>query len=458
MIFNLVLIVIASLHRADGQFSFRQLTNSLIENPVVQLVTHASGEAFATTLNTVSAIPNAIASSLGIYHVPTISNTYNTVDIPGGFIEEYNSGLSNEDAKLSIDELLIKYGFPVEVHRVESEDGYILAMYRIPGNGSAVFLMHGLLGSSDDYVVSGPESGLAYLLAREGYDVWMGNARGNKHSRLHRTLRASQKEFWDFSWHEIGVYDLPVMIDHVLIVRSDRKLKYVGHSQGTTSFFVMASERPEYNDKIAVMAALSPVVYMSHLKSPVLRLLAPSSPIISSALNIIGAHEFLPNNLLMRNVKKLLCHGTVAELLCFNVVFLIVGYDLPQLNASNIPVFFGHTPSGASTKQLVHYSQEITSGEFEKFDYGYHGNEQIYGTKEPPKYDLSRVTVPVALFYSDADWLASPRDVERLSRELPNVIEMYKVPFDNFNHLDFILAKDFKTLIFNRLLYILNEY
>lgn len=101
----------------------------------------------------------------------------------------------------------------------------------------------------------------AYLLADHNYDVWLGNARGNRYSRNHTTLDPDESKFWDFSWHEIGMYDLPAMIDHVLKVTGFPKLHYAGHSQGCTSFFVMCSMRPAFNDKVVSMQALAPAVY-----------------------------------------------------------------------------------------------------------------------------------------------------------------------------------------------------
>jgi lysosomal acid lipase/cholesteryl ester hydrolase len=106
------------------------------------------------------------------------------------------------------------------------------------------------------------------MLADAGYDVWMGNARGNKNSRYHEWLSPNSEVFWDFSWHEIGQFDLPAMIDYTLGQTGQSKLHYAGHSQGTTSFFVMASLKPEYNDKIITMHALAPVAFMSNLVSP----------------------------------------------------------------------------------------------------------------------------------------------------------------------------------------------
>lgn len=64
------------------------------------------------------------------------------------------------------------------------------------------------------------------------------------------------------------------MIDYVLKETNQSKLFYIGHSQGTTSFFVMCSEKSEYNDKIRLMSALSPVVYMSRMTNPFFKLVA----------------------------------------------------------------------------------------------------------------------------------------------------------------------------------------
>lgn len=78
-----------------------------------------------------------------------------------------------------------------------------------------------------------------------------------------------------WSWHEIGKYDVPAMIDCVLGVSKQKKLIYVGHSQGTTSFFVFASLRPEYHRKVEAMFALAPVAFMGETSQPLLRILAP---------------------------------------------------------------------------------------------------------------------------------------------------------------------------------------
>lgn len=72
--------------------------------------------------------------------------------------------------------LIQKYGYPCEIHKVITPDGYILEMHRIPHgrdkntvydpNSIPVLLMHGLVMSSTDWVINRPDKslGMFYLL------------------------------------------------------------------------------------------------------------------------------------------------------------------------------------------------------------------------------------------------------------------------------------------------------
>ena len=96
-----------------------------------------------------------------------------------------------------------------------------------------------------------------------------------------------------FSWDDMGKYDIPAMIDHILKVTKQDQIFYVGHSMGTTGFMVMANERPEYQDKIYLASFLAPVAFVDHMKAPI-KFLAPFSNQIGvstklhSELRILG--------------------------------------------------------------------------------------------------------------------------------------------------------------------------
>jgi len=326
-----------------------------------------------------------------------------------------------------------------------------------------IFLMHGLLDSSGTWVIMRPTHGLAYLLADEGYDVWMGNARGSRYSRRHVKYnpdggRCDRKNFWTFSWHEIGVIDVPEMIDYVLAHTGYDTLNYIGHSQGTTAFFVMCSERPEYNDKIILMNAFAPVAFVSNLKSPIIRVFTPFLNSLERLESLLGLYEFLPSNELIALGGQVACREeAVTQSICENILFLIAGYKSDQLNQTMLPIVLGHIPAGASTNQMIHYGQGVRSGEFRQYDHGFIGNFRKYGQRTPPNYVLKSVTAKIAIHFASDDWLSVPQDVERLAKELPNMMGPFLIPHTTFNHLDFLWGVDARRLLYNDVLNLIKQ-
>lgn len=90
---------------------------------------------------------------------------------------------------------------------------------------------------------------------------------------------------------------------------------------------------------------------------------------------------------------------------------------------------------------MEHFFQIRRAKQFRKYSYGVWGNLERYGHPVAPRYDLSRVRVPVAMFSSLADYLAPPEDVAALRANLWHVLVYdYVVPDPNFSHLDFVLG------------------
>lgn len=290
-----------------------------------------------------------------------------------------------------------------------------MKLYRIPyglksgviESKPVVFLQHGFLCSSAVWITSGQQKSLAFILADAGYDVWMGNARGNNFSRSHFNLSTDSSEFWDYSWDEIGQFDLPAMIDYTLHNTNADKLHYIGHTEGTTAFFVMCSLLPEYNEKIRSMHALSPEAYMSNIKSPLINGLTFYIYRTDFIKNNLGDGQILISDFLMTLADYEACKNSyIFKELCTNLLFLISGYDSVYINESKIPDILTYTPAGASVKQLVHYVQAYTKEKFSQYYYSTFGNLMKYGRFNPMEYNLTKITVPISLHYSENDLLA----------------------------------------------------
>jgi len=374
------------------------------------------------------------------------------------------------DHNLPTPDMIAREGYPVETHQVTTEDGYILTLHRIPyGKDNkddpnmasprpVVFVQHGLLSSSADWVLATPTKGLGYILADAGYDVWLGNFRGNTYSRNHLTLDPDHQRsgFWDFTWDEMAKYDLPAMIEKALEVSGQPDLLYAGHSMGTTTFMLLNHYHPEIVEKVRLANFLSPIAYLGNAEG-LLPWIAMLEKLLGTLLiDMMGVGEFLPSNILMDCIATLFCQeGSIVQGFCSNILFMLVGFDSPQMNKTLVSTIMHHTPAGASSHTLLHYAQEINSGSFEGYDWGSKKkNEQHHGTATPPVYSLKDVTGPVALHWGDNDWLAVPADIIHVIMELPNILTgmNHEVEFPTWNHLDFLWAMDVNKYVYDNLL------
>uniref|UniRef100_A0A1B6M7U3 Lipase n=1 Tax=Graphocephala atropunctata TaxID=36148 RepID=A0A1B6M7U3_9HEMI len=366
--------------------------------------------------------------------------------------------LFDDAVPLPIEEYVGKLGYPIEHHDITTEDGYILRYHRIRHGklgpptslGPPVLLQHGLLGASSAWLLS--NYSLGYSLADAGFDVWLGNSRGNTYSRRHVKYDPDKDEqyFWDFSWHEMGYYDLPASIDYILNVTGHSQLFYIGHSMGTTMYFVLGATRPEYMDKVQAMVAMAPVAFPWNIRSSLTNFLHRLHMILNGMARILDISEVFPHSDTMSWIDRNICAKKRFKFICKDMMYYIGGFEEKDLNRTAMLTVLQYMPAGSSFKQLSHFRQIADKGsDFNKFDYGYFGNMWKYRSFYPPTYNLQNVNTSIYVYYGMNDWLSVPEDVHHVVDHLPNVQRVTQVPDDQFNHLDFMWAVDAKTLIYN---------
>lgn len=102
-------------------------------------------------------------------------------------------------------------------------------------------------------------------MADAGYDVWLGNFRGSKYSLNHTFLNVSTSKFWDFSFHEHGLYDLPATLNYAKKI-TKQKIIYIGFSMGSTAGYIYSSTYPEEAlENMEVFIGLAPIAFLRHI-------------------------------------------------------------------------------------------------------------------------------------------------------------------------------------------------
>jgi len=361
---------------------------------------------------------------------------------------------------LAPDAMIEQAGFPVETHTVEAGGGFLLTLHRIPAPGaSPVFLQHGLLSSSADWVVTGPETGLAFRLARAGYDVWLGNYRGNTYSRGHTQPDLPPDLYWDFSWDEMAREDLPAMLSYMLTVTGQENYFYIGHSMGTLTFYTACNSADWVCSKARLMVGLGPHTVIPHLTSPLFRLLATWAPELDWILQDLGVRQFAPSSWLTRWLARKVCRPGWGDKVCENVLFLMAGYNPHETNTTDLPFILGHTPAGTSTRTMLHYAQSVNRGSWAGYDWGSpESNQARWNSSEPPQYSYSAVTCPTALAWADSDWLVVPQDVATLAARLPRLVWNYRLPEPAYTHLDFLWGLHNPELLHSQILSLMQKY
>lgn len=158
----------------------------------------------------------------------------------------------------------------VESYFVKTEDKYILKVFHLIKDkrgrkkGPPILLQHGLFQNAEKFVFNGKQS-LAIQLLEVGFDVWLGNNRGCIYSRGHETLSTVNDAYFDFSFFEMGKYDMPATVDAILDKLGKKKLTYIGYSQGTAQMFsALSYNHGDLQNKLNLYIALAPIARLDN--------------------------------------------------------------------------------------------------------------------------------------------------------------------------------------------------
>ncbi|KFQ56201.1 Lysosomal acid lipase/cholesteryl ester hydrolase, partial [Nestor notabilis] len=349
-------------------------------------------------------------------------------------------------------EIIRYHGYPSEEYEVTTEDGHYLLQHKKPfsfsGKKPAILLHHGTLGDSIHWISNLPNNSLGFILADAGYDVWLGNSRGNTWSLKHKTLKPCQKEFWQFSFDEIGKYDVRGELYFIMNKTGQKDVYFVGHSEAATAGFVAFSTYPELAQRVKVFFALGPVVTTTYGTSPLVTLTRLPQLLIRL---LIGFKGILHQNELLKRPLVRICESLGK--LCGSALGYIAGDKVQNVNTSRVDVYVGHYPAGTSTQNVIHWHQVIRADQLQAYDYGSKENMKRYNQVTPPVYKIEEISMPIAVWSGGRDKFADPKDTAKLLPRIKNLI--YHEHFPSWGHLSFIWGLDAPQKMYQKIIELL---
>ncbi|XP_031108276.1 triacylglycerol lipase 1 [Ipomoea triloba] len=376
---------------------------------------------------------------------------FSAANSTGNFTGFSNIRLKSEVTGLCAD-LIEPSGFPCSEHSTETEDGFVLGLQRVGSSsgivngrmGPPVLLIHGLFMAGDAWFLNSANQSLGFILADRGFDVWVGNVRGTRWSYGHVSLSEKDKDFWDWSWQELALYDLAEMTRYIYSL-TNSKVLIVGHSQGTI-ISLAAFTQPDIVEMVEGAAFLCPISYLDHITSTFVRRLV--NMYLDEVILALGIHELNFKSDICTRVMDMMCNG---HLDCADMLSAITGENC-CFNSSRIDFYLEYEPHPSSSKNLNHLFQMIRKGTFAKYDYGRLKNLKLYGQMKPPEFDLSEIpsSLPLWMGYGGNDALADVTDVERTISELQSKPDLLYL--DDYGHIDFLLSVSAKEDVYDSMI------
>jgi lysosomal acid lipase/cholesteryl ester hydrolase len=288
--------------------------------------------------------------------------------------------------------------------------------------------------------ISEEERCLPFALANQGYDVWLGNNRGNKYSKKSTRFSPTSLEFWNFSIDQFAFHDIPDSIDYVLNTTSQPSLAYVGFSQGTAQAFATLSIHPGLNDKVNLFIALAPAMSPAGLRNGIVDALVKASPDV--LFLAFGRKSILSSATMWQSI---LYPPIFVRLIDMSLSFLFA-WHCRNISPHQKLAAYPHLYSLTSTKSVVHWFQIIRNKCFQMYDddasnaFSIGASNRYY---KVPKFPTRNIKTPIVLVYGGSDSLV---DIRVMLKELPKHTVATEVP--HFEHLDFLWAQDVDKLVF----------
>jgi pimeloyl-ACP methyl ester carboxylesterase len=316
--------------------------------------------------------------------------------------------------------------------------------------------MHGFLTTGMDWV-SQPETSLSlpYMLSDAGFDVWLGNTRGNVFSLGNTNMSINTTQYWDaVDLDNMASKDVPSILSYVRRESNVSRVHWVGHSQGGGILIMALAKNPSLKDQLDTSVLLAPGVHMQHLHVPLLKFFADHH--LDTFWNKHGfdikgletGKYYFPGPKFQRFMefwtgRTPLCR--ISTRIC-NAIGKILGVnvgDPSNLDWRSMANAYKYDSGGSSFHDMMHWAQRIREDKIREFDWGSANPQHYNGSKTAPLYNLSKITgTRLAVFDGDRDLFVTQEDIASLVAEVPKENWIEHTTMKKYAHFDFVWGKD----------------
>lgn len=387
-------------------------------------------------------------------------------------------------------QIITRSGYRYELYEAIADDGYVTQTTRLINpladkrylRQPPVLMEHGGTINPSAYIVAssiqhhperwprtardGPitswNRSLAFVLANNGFDVFLAETRGSSdvnrkyiHSRAVKSViegryklknltageisqsleKHTNWDYWDFSQDDIVAHEIKSHIDLVLEKTGSEKILMFTFSLSTPTSFGFFSLRPDYAEKVQGLVSMAPIVSGEHINRGaklVLDIICPLTP------EFLGTF-FLEDILFTQTSRDLMLFAAKSKWIRYSFIKAVLNYGMGASAKYQTVIdlnFLGHLLRSLSFKEAQQLCQQMRSNKLSKYDYGKVKNLHIYGTETPPEYKLSEFHVKDwIIVLAENDGLSTQDVYKHLMREVfPKPKSTIFAP--GFNHAD----------------------
>jgi pimeloyl-ACP methyl ester carboxylesterase len=309
-----------------------------------------------------------------------------------------------------------------------------------------------------DGPITSSNRSLAFVLANNGYDVWLMGGRGSNppnsgwtfnakyHQSLHPKFRPTPLMrsyswlpwYWNYDLDDVIKNEIPVQIDLVRNITGAKEFHVLAYSISTVTTMAFLGENPDYAKRVRTYTQMAPVIAANHFTwSHILwwEKIVPYLP--NRGIGFEPSYFF--DDLVVRNLIKL---NSYVDRLRYSLLWqwLRTNFGPTPIYQTNLErnVLY-HAMQPVSFKSCQQYAQSAKYGKLRYYDYGWLGNLMRYNRTTPPEHKIDRLEVQNYLVISGSlDDLADPITVQRIKELTSTPTPPTHIIAPGFNHFDLL--------------------